>query len=99
MSRRLQDIARIVRSKNAGPTLLTIDVLFDDDTAFRAGLAALTPAAVAARYGRLKQDIKVVPYPPAFAVKIVMSRPCAGSPGDRDVYGAQQHGALLGLPV
>jgi len=100
MSAVLQDIARIIRSKNAGPTLLTIDVLFAEDSGFRTGLAALTPGAVAARYGRAAHDISVVAYPPALAVKIVMGRPCTtGLPGDRDVYGAQQHGPLLGLPV
>ena len=100
MSRELHDIARIIRSKNAGPTLLTIDVLFADDNRFQTGLAALTPEAVAARYGRAPQGITVIAYPPAFAVKIVMDRACtAGLPGDRDVYGAQQHGPLLGMPV
>jgi hypothetical protein len=100
MSRTLQDIARIIRSKNAGPTQLTIDVLFTDDAAFQTGLAALTAKSVAARYGRNERDVAVIPYPPALAVKIVMNRLCtAGLPGDRDVYGAQQHGPLLGLPV
>jgi hypothetical protein len=100
MTSTLQDIARIIRSKNAGPTQLTIDVLFIDDARFQTGLAALTAEAVAARYGRAEGEVSVIAYPPALAVKIVMNRLCtAGLPGDRDVYGAQQHGPLLGLPV
>jgi hypothetical protein len=33
-----------------------------------------------------------------FAIKFTLPRKvCAGSPGDGDVYGAQQHGPLLGV--
>jgi hypothetical protein len=96
----LKDIARIVRSKNAGPTQLTLDVLFEDDAGYQRGLAALTPERVAQTYGRAGSDVTVIPYPPALALKIVMPRPhIAGAPGDRDVYGAQQHGPLLDVPV
>ena len=30
---RLQDAARVIRSKNAGPTEITIDLMFDDTEA------------------------------------------------------------------
>ncbi|MBL8381735.1 MAG: DUF4387 domain-containing protein [Burkholderiales bacterium] len=94
---RLADLARVVRSKNAGPTLLTIDLLFDTPAqAARAG-AVLTPAAVSALYGA---PARVIAYPPGNAIKIVMARAIvAGDPGDRDVYGAQQHALLLEVPV
>ncbi|RZV48885.1 MAG: DUF4387 family protein, partial [Sphingomonadaceae bacterium] len=42
MSQTLADIAPVIRSKNAGPTLLTIDVMFKDSAAYRRGLAAVT---------------------------------------------------------
>ena len=97
---RLSDLARVVRSKNAGPTLLTIDVLFADAAAFERGSAALTPEGVAERYGRTTQQVDVIAVPAAHAVKIVLPRVTpAGAPGDRDVYGAQQHAPLLGLEV
>ncbi len=100
MSAPLMDVARIVRSKNAGPTQLTLDVLFADEDGFQRGIAGVTAQAVAERYGRATNEVTVIPYPPAFALKIVMSRPhIAGAPGDRDVYGAQQHGPLLGLQI
>ena len=96
----LGDLAPVLRSKNAGPTLLTLDVLFEDDAGYRRGRAALTPAVVAARYGLGAADVTVTPYPPGLAIKITLPRAVtAGSPGDRDVYGAQQHRPLLGLPV
>ncbi|HWF57903.1 MAG TPA: DUF4387 family protein [Candidatus Dormibacteraeota bacterium] len=34
--RSIADVARLVRSKNAGPFWLTIDVMFDDDDVYRA---------------------------------------------------------------
>ena len=97
---RLAQIAPVIRSKNAGPTLLTVDILFDDEDAFARGMEALTPAVVADRYGVLEHGIQVISYRPALAIKITMPRRItAGSPGDSDVYGAQQHGPLLEVPV
>lgn len=97
---KLSELARVVRSKNAGPTLLTIDVLFADEDAFVRGRAGLTVEAVAGRYGRSVADVSVFPVSAAKAVKIVLPREVpAGAPGDRDVYGAQQHVPLLRLLV
>lgn len=96
----LAEIARVVRSKNAGPLTLTLDILVDDEARFRRLVAspALRPAAVAALYGVDPGDVRVIPVPGALALKIVLPRRIvAGSPGDRDVYGAQQHRPLLGL--
>lgn len=96
----LKDVARIIRSKNAGPTQLTLDVLFEDEAGFRRGVAALDAGAVARAYGRDTGAVTVTAYPPAFALKVVMGRPqVAGAPGDRDIYGAQQHGPLLDVLV
>jgi hypothetical protein len=98
----LLELARVVRSKNAGPTTLTIDLMFNDAAGFlRAqAAAALQPAAIAALYGLDPAQVEVIPYPPAQAIKIVMDRAIvAGTPGDRDVYGAQQHGPLLGITL
>ena len=46
---RLVDCARVIRSKNAGPTTLTLDLMFEDERRFRLAQAspALTPAALA----------------------------------------------------
>jgi len=97
---RLADLARVVRSKNAGPTLLTIDVLFAEAADFERALRALSCAGISALYGIEAAKINVIPYRSAMAVKIVMPRGViAGDPGDRDVYGAQQHAPLLGIDV
>ena len=99
-SRRLADLASVIRSKNAGPLHLTLDIMFPDAEGFR--IAAQSPAlsaeAVARLYGVDAATVAVIPFAAAQAIKIVLDRPViAGSPGDADVYGAQQHRPLLGL--
>ena len=99
---RLTDIARVIRSKNAGPTVLTLDLLFNDEAGFQLALASksLTPEAIARLYAQPAEKIQVLAYPPALAIKIVMPRRIvSGNPGDSDVYGAQQHGPMLGIEL
>ena len=99
---KLLESARAVRSKNAGPTQLTIDIMFDDALAFEAARTSprLTAAAIAELYSVAPGMVRIVVYAPANAIKIVLDRKIiAGTPGDRDVYGAQQHGPLLELEL
>jgi hypothetical protein len=99
---KLIDIARVIRSKNAGPTTLTVDLMFNDSTGFERALAApsLKAEAIALLYALEPSQVEVIAYPPAVAIKIVMDRMVvAGNPGDRDVYGAQQHAPLLHVEV
>ena len=50
---KLTEIARVIRSKNAGPTTLTLDLLFNDAAGYERACAApaLRAEAIAARYG------------------------------------------------
>ncbi len=98
--RTLADMAHVIRSKNAGPTQLTIDVFLMDAAAY--ALAASSPAmscaAVAARYGLPAQQVQRHLLADIHAIKYVLPRVImAGSPGDGDVYGAQQHGPMLDI--
>lgn len=99
---KLLEAARVIRSKNAGPTTLTVDLMFNDHNGYERALAApaLKPEVLASLYGLRPEQVEVIPYPPALAMKIVMDRRIvAGDPGDRDVYGAQQHGPMLELEI
>ena len=99
---RLMDLARVVRSKNAGPLHLTFDIMLETEADYQRCLAApgLKPAPVAEIYGVSPNAVVVTPYPAALAVKITLPRhEPAGAPGDRDVYGAQQHAPLLEIEV
>jgi hypothetical protein len=95
---RLRELAHIVRSKNAGPTMLTLDVFFHDAAAYERAAAseALAPGAVAALYDVAPQSLQRYLLPDLHAIKFSLPRAlCAGTPGDGDLYGAQQHGPLL----
>ncbi|MGE0801093.1 MAG: DUF4387 domain-containing protein [Lautropia sp.] len=96
----LTELASVIRSKNAGPLTLSFDLLFQREADFHRALGspALSVESIAALYGVDPADVSLVPYAAARAIKIAMPRALvAGSPGDRDVYGAQQHAPLLGV--
>ena len=98
----LVDLASVIRSKNAGPLTLSFDLLFPTAQAYEQAIRApgLTAEALATLFDRRAQDVKVTHYAVALAIKIAMPREVvAGAPGDRDVYGAQQHLPLLGVTV
>jgi hypothetical protein len=99
---RLEDLARVIRSKNAGPYVLTLDILFDDEKDFDRALRSgtLTPEAIAARYGRRPGEVEVHVFAPAQAVKVSMPREHpSGSVADADLYGAQQHVLLYDIAI
>jgi hypothetical protein len=99
----LSEIARVIRSKNAGPFVVTFDIIFADaetlERVRRSGM--LTDQTVAGLYGVSANEIlDFAYYPMARAVKFSMYRPQpSGARFDTDVYGAQQHAPLLTLPV
>jgi hypothetical protein len=98
----LKDLASVIRSKNAGPLCLTVDLFFRDRAGFDRALAsaALMPAEVARLYGLTPAQVRRFDLPDILAIKLSMPRQvCAGDPGDGDVYGAQQHAPLLEVPV
>lgn len=93
MRRRLIDVARVLRSKNAGPFVITLDVILPSRECFEEVASQLTPEIVAKAY-RVDPEavLGIVEYPILNAIKInVRRRIPAGEPGDTDVYGAQQH--------
>lgn len=99
--RKLTDLARVIRSKNSGPFTLTLDIIFsspDDYHAIKES-GQINRECIATAYGIDADRITdIIFFDPASAVKVVLPRPMAsGGPGDRDVYGAQQHAPLLGL--
>jgi hypothetical protein len=98
----LRDIASVVRSKNAGPFELCLDVLFPDRASYDAAVEspALSAESIAKLYGRDPADCQVIWFPAANAVKCTMSRLVpGGDPDDIDVYGAQMYRPLLDLAI
>jgi Domain of unknown function (DUF4387) len=102
MRKTLAEVARLVRSKNAGPFWLTFDVMFnDEDTYHRVrDQHVLAPEVVAPLYRLAPEQVQVFSHDRALAVKLSMPRlHSSGSPFDTDVFGGQQYAPLLGLTV
>jgi hypothetical protein len=101
MKRSIRDVAQVIRSKNAGPYELTLDVLFKDRRHYELfhRRNIICPELICRLYG-VSQDqiLGIVYFEPAAAVKVTLRRAApSGTPGDGDVYGAQQHAPLLGI--
>ncbi|MYH41994.1 MAG: DUF4387 domain-containing protein [Chloroflexi bacterium] len=99
---RLHELARLVRSKNAGPFAVTFDLIFDDPSTFEAvrDAGVVTPGLFAKLYGVPEEQVTLVAYTPALAIKATIPRPVAsGDLADTDVFGAQLYGPLVELEV
>lgn len=100
---RLYDLARVIRSKNAGPFTVTIDLVFETEEDLDSLLAAevLTPAVVARLYSVAPEGVRIRPFRRVRTVKVTFPRGPGGSggPDDRDVYGSQQHFPLADLEI
>jgi hypothetical protein len=99
MTRTIGEIAKFVTSKNAGPFLLTLDIVFPDEATYRrfTRLRPLDRATIARLYGIAEGDVlKIIEFDPAYAMKVTLRRPWgSGAVGETDVYGAQQHVPLM----
>jgi hypothetical protein len=98
----LGSLAKLIRSKNAGPWMLTIDVMFPDAQTYRRVVAAdvITPDFVSRTFGVDAATLKIFHYDPANAIKVSFPRRYPnGHPLDTDVFGGQQFAPLVGLHV
>jgi len=101
--RRLSELAKTIRSKNAGVDKITFDVIFADRAAYdrvrESGV--LSREAVCRLFGiDAAQITDHVEFDPALAIKFTIHRRTpSGSPGDADIFGSQQYGPLLDLEI
>jgi hypothetical protein len=98
----LGEVAKLVRSKNAGPFWLTLDVMFDDAETYAAVRDGhvVTADLVARMYRLPVEGVLVFAHDAALAIKVSIPRPhSSGSRHDTDVFGGQQYAPLLDLPV
>jgi len=99
----LYELAKVLRSKNAGPFELTLDVIFDrkEDYFLVKNSGIISKDLICQLYNISQQDIfHIVFYDPALAFKITIKRHVdSGSIGDTDVYGAQQHAPLMRVAI
>jgi hypothetical protein len=98
----LGELARLIRSKNAGPFELTFDIMFADREVYervkQSGM--LTRQAVATRYGVPPEDVKFFVCDNALAFKASIPRPYfQGDLMDSDGHGGQQYAPLMDIEI
>ncbi|MEE4608267.1 MAG: DUF4387 domain-containing protein [Desulfobacteraceae bacterium] len=102
-TQKLSQLAKTIRSKNAGVDKITFDIIFPERGVYERVRASnvLTRETVCRLFGIGPERIAdFVFFDPAYAVKftIYRKRP-SGSPGDADIFGAQQYAPLLDVEV
>jgi hypothetical protein len=98
----LGDLAKLIRSKNAGSFMLTFDVMFEEEDVYRKVLASgvLTKESFAKLYKMPADEVLFFQHDAARAIKISIPRPYfQGDLEDGDAYGGQQHAPLVDLVV
>jgi hypothetical protein len=89
---------KLIRSKDAGPFMLTIDLFFSDRVSLGAFLASgvLDAESIARIYGVAAPSVQRWVIPEIDAVKISFPRRVpSGDPGDTDITGGQQYAVLV----
>ena len=99
---KLWEVTKLVRSKNAGPFVLTFDIMFDDPETYKRvrDSGVLNKQLVARIYNQQEEDVLFFNVDNALAIKFSIPRPTfSGDLDDSDVYGGQQYAPLLDIEV
>ena len=95
----LEELCPVLRSKNAGPFLITLDLIFKERAVYELvkRKRLITRESVSELYRIPPEDVAVVEYIDGLnAIKATYKRRRpAGSPGDTDCFGMNQEGPLL----
>ncbi len=99
---RLIDYCTLIRSKNAGPFVLTFDFMFKDleslEKVRRAGV--ITKEFFAGLFHADPDEITLVFHERALAAKVSLPRPhFQGTLEDADCYGGQQYAPIMSLEL
>ncbi len=93
-------LASKVRSKNAGPFWLTIDIFCCTASSYRQITTGLSTARVADALGVLETEIKRFDIDALHVIKISLPRPVIqGSLDDRDMHGAAWASVIAELDI
>ncbi|MCI8481375.1 MAG: DUF4387 domain-containing protein [Oscillibacter sp.] len=100
---KLVDLAKTIRSKNAGTDRITFDIIFRDPANYemvkKSGV--LNKKFVSELYGVPESRIAdFVEFDPGYAIKFTINRlKPSGSFGEGDVFGCQQYPPLLDIEI
>jgi hypothetical protein len=99
---RLDRLASLVRSKNAGPFQLTFDIMFADATTYERVKASnvLNASLIARLYDCQINSVQFFEVDNALAFKATIPRRrIQGEFGDPDLHGGQQHAPLMAVDI
>ena len=99
---KLYELAKLIRSKNAGPFQLTIDIMFGDEETYERVLSSgvLSAERFADLYRVPLDEVKLMRYDAAYSIKVTIPRPTvSGDLGDGDMMGGQLYGPLVELEI
>ncbi|MFQ5896405.1 MAG: DUF4387 domain-containing protein [Nitrospinota bacterium] len=99
---KLGELARLIRSKNAGPFNLTFDIMFSDEATYRRvrDSGVVDREVFSKLYNIPKEDVLLVNHDAALAIKVSIPRPIfSGDLEDSDTFGGQQYGPLVEFEV
>lgn len=100
---KLGELAKFLRSKNAGPFKLTLDVFFNNSQDYqKVKESGVINKELISKLYRVedKNAISIISFDQAAAIKITFPRRIAsGNIGDSDIYGAQQHVPLYEIEI
>jgi hypothetical protein len=97
---KLADITHKIRSKNAGPFWITIDIFCTDAAEFERALIAADSGRVAHALGISVSDLERYDLPDVRVVKFSFPRPIVqGTRFDRDMHGASFANLIAELDV
>lgn len=98
----LHELTRLIRSKNAGPFELTVDVMFKDKQSYDRVVSSkvLNADTMARLYHVDPGSVRMFKADIALAIKISLPRPIAsGSVQDTDIFGGQFHSPIVRLEI
>ena len=100
---KLYQLAKTIRSKNAGVDRITFDIIFNKEANYHLVQQSkvLTIESVAQLFNvSIDRICDFVEYDPAFAIKFTIQREApSGSPGEGDIFGCQQYPPLLDIEI
>lgn len=102
-TKKLVDLAKTIRSKNAGTDKITFDIIFREKEEYELvkNSRVLTEKTVAELYNIDEERIcDFVEYDPAYAIKFtIMRTKPSGSAGEGDIFGCQQYPPLQTIEI
>lgn len=102
MPQKLMDLAALIRSKNAGPFVMTFDIMFDEPAKYHQvkNSGVLKKELFSKLYNTPIEQVHFVTSDAALAFKISIPRPIpSGDLGCTDMHAGQQYAPLLDIEI